>query len=236
MKFIIEKEIFEKLPDLCVGVVVAKGVNNKKEYPEIDRMLQDSIVSAEQRFLNAKVKEDPRITPYREAFSKIGINPNKYQCSVEALFTRIAKGKKMPSINPLVDLNNAISLKHNLPMGTHDLGRSSLDTEMRHAKKGDTFRPMGSDVDETPNDGEVVYAVGNEIRTRRWAWRQSEFGKIDGDTSYVFFPIDGFVGINEKAVKKAADELREKLEAIFGAKTASGFVCRENPEFEWGLS
>lgn len=233
MKFIIEKEIFEKLPDLCVGVVVAKELDNKKEYPEIDKMLQDSIASAEQQFLNTKVKEDPRIVPYREAFLKIGINPNKFQCSVEALFTRIAKGKKMPSINPLVDLNNAMSLKHNLPMGTHDLGRSNLDIKMRYAKKGDRFRPMGSDADEAPNDDEVVYAVGNEVRTRRWAWRQSEFGKIDDKTSYVFFPIDGFVGFNEKAVKKATKELQEKLEAIFGAKATSGFVCRENPEFEW---
>ncbi|WP_418889350.1 phenylalanine--tRNA ligase beta subunit-related protein [Porcincola intestinalis] len=47
----------------------------------------------------------------------MNINPNKYFCSIEALFTRIAKGKGVPHINPVVDLGNAISLKYTLPMG-----------------------------------------------------------------------------------------------------------------------
>ena len=28
MKFVVEKEVFEKLPTACFGVVVAKGVDN----------------------------------------------------------------------------------------------------------------------------------------------------------------------------------------------------------------
>lgn len=235
MKFIIDGKIFEKLPNLYVGVVVAKGVDNTKEYPEIDELLKESIKLAEKRFLDKKVKEDPSITPYREAFSELGINPNKFQCSVEALFTRISKGKKMPSINPLVNLNNAVSLKHTLPMGTHDLSRSNEDTKMRYAKEDDIFVPMGTSEPEPLEQDEVVYAVGNEVRTRRWAWRQSEYGKITPKTSYVFFPIDGFKGINDDEVRKAADELSKLLEKIFGCKTLVGHVDSENPEFEWNF-
>ena len=214
MKFKIEDKIFEKLPDLYVGVVVAKGVDNSKEYPEIDKLLEESLALAEKRFLDKKVKEDAAIIPYREAFSALDMNPNKFQCSVEALFTRISKGKKLPSINPLVDLNNAVSLKHTLPMGTHDLSRSAKDIEMRYAKEDDTFVPMGSSEVEKPDSGEVIYAVGDEVRTRRWAWRQSDYGKITPETSYVFFPIDGFKGVNDKEVDKAADELAELLKII----------------------
>ena len=32
MKFIVQKEVFDKLDDLYIGVVVAKGVDNSKEY------------------------------------------------------------------------------------------------------------------------------------------------------------------------------------------------------------
>lgn len=49
MKFIVEREIFEKLPNACFGVVVAKGINNSKTYPEIDRLLEESIKAAAQR-------------------------------------------------------------------------------------------------------------------------------------------------------------------------------------------
>ena len=46
MKFIVEKEIFEKLPNACFGVVMAKGIDNGKAYPEIDRLLDESIQAA----------------------------------------------------------------------------------------------------------------------------------------------------------------------------------------------
>ena len=108
MKFIIEKEIFERIDNLYIGIVVAKRIDNSKPNPRISSLLDESISLAEQNFLDKKVKEDERIIPYREAFQKLNINHNKYQCSVEAMFTRISKGKKLPHINPLVDLNNAL--------------------------------------------------------------------------------------------------------------------------------
>ncbi len=231
MKFIIQKEIFDKLDNLVVGVVVAKGIDNSKEYPEIDKLLDDSIKLAESRFLDKKVKEEETIIPYREAFEKLGINPNKYQCSVEAMFNRISKGKGLPHINPLVNLNNAISLKYTLPMGTHNLGLSSDDIELRFAKEGDKFITMGSDEEDNPEVGEVVYAVGNNVRTRRWAWRQSNEGKIDDKTNFVFFPIDGFIGVNEEEVEKAKKELEEILHKEFNCETISGTVSKEVNEF-----
>ena len=233
MKFIIQKEIFDKLDDLCVGVIVAKGIDNSKEYTNIDKLLDDSIKLAEERFLDKPVKEDERIIPYREAFLKLGINPNKFQCSVEAMFARISKAKGLPHINPLVNLNNAISLKYTLPMGTHDLSKSEEDIEMRFARPGDTFVPMGSLEVEYPDEGEVIYAVSNQVRTRRWTWRQSNEGKIDDKTNYVFFPIDGFVGFNDDNVRDAMKELENVLKSEFNCETISGFVDKDHPSFEW---
>lgn len=60
---------------------------------------------------------------------------------------------------------------------------------------------------EIPDLSEVIYAVGNQVRTRRWTWCQSEHGKIETDSSYVFFPIDGFKDFNEDAVFSARVEL-----------------------------
>ena len=235
MKFIIQKEIFDKIENLYVGVVVAKGIDNSKEYPKIKKLLEESISMAEEKFLDQKVKENDLIIPYREAFQKLDINPNKFMCSVEAMFTRISKGKKLPSINPLVDLNNAISLKYNLPMGTHDLSKSDLDIEMRYSKEDDTFIPMGSEEIEKPDTNEIVYAVGNKVRTRRWTWRQSEEGKIDDKTSYVFFPIDGFKGINDDKVMEAIEELKAVLKEEFNCDIASGYVDKDNQSFEWNI-
>lgn len=68
------------------------------------------MAKAKARFAGVKVKESPLIVPYREAFRAIGINPNRFPCSAEAMFKRLANDHDLPHINPLVDLNNTISL------------------------------------------------------------------------------------------------------------------------------
>ena len=216
MKFIVEREIFEKLPSACFGVVMAKGIDNSKAYPEIDRLLDESIEAAAQRFEGKKVKEEPNILAYREAFRTLDINPNKYLCSIEALFTRIAKGKGMPHINPVVDLGNAVSLKYTLPMGAHDLGSSSEDICIRPARSGDTFLPFGSDTEETPDIGEVVYTVGQQVPA----------------STDIFFPIDGFTDFNRDWVFAARNELQALVKRTFGCETVVGFVDSGHPEIE----
>lgn len=235
MKFKIEKEIFDKIPDLFVGVVVARGIDNRSENKEIEALLTEAVLSAKQRFDNVNLKEADEIVPYREAFRALGVNPNKFQCSVEAMFTRLVKGKELPHINPLVDLNNAISLNHVIPMGTHDLGCSSEDIVMRYSAEGDTFLPFGSTEEELVLPDEVIYAVGQQVRTRRWTWRQSEHGKITDATSYVFFPIDGFWGINHAEVEKTTYELSDLLKKAFHCEVKTGIVDKNNLEVDLSL-
>lgn len=232
MKFIVEKEIFEKLPNACFGVVIAKGMDNTKEYSQVKDLLNEGIQQAEEKFKDKKVKEETDILPYREAFRTLGINPNKYMCSIEALFTRISKGKGMPHINPIVDLGNAVSLKYTLPLGAHDL-EGVDEIKVRLSQEGDTFLPFGSVEEEQPESSEVVYAVNNQVRTRRWTWRQSEHGKIKEGTTDVFFPIDGFVDFNKDKVIEARDALSKYIEEIFGCETIVGFVDKDNNEMKF---
>lgn len=236
MKFIIKPGIFKKLPSMYVGVVVAHEIDNQTSYPEISQMLDKYEKLAQDKFAGVNVKKRPEIIPYREAFRQLEINPNKYPCSVEALFKRLSKGKSLPHINPLVDLNNAISLKYTLPMGTHNLDDAQGNIEMRFADSNtDTFIPLGKTAEniEKPDTGEVIYAVGNAVRTRRWTWRQSDQGKITPNTRSVFFPIDGFSDVNKELVDQAVQDLSAKLEMIFKVKVQNGIVDQNHPIFEW---
>ncbi len=236
MKFTVAPEIFEKLPNMYIGVVVAHSIDNQAAQPGIWRMLDQYEQRAQAKFAGVKVKEHAAIIPYREAFRQLGINPNRYPCSVEALFKRLAKGKRLPHINPLVDLNNALSLKYTLPMGTHNLDGTQEDMVMRLADPAvDTFIPLGETAAnvEKPDAGEIIYAVGNEIRTRRWTWRQSDLGKITSATQSVFFPIDGFYDINRERVDQAVQDLAAQLEGFFKVSVQTGIVDREQPSLEW---
>ena len=80
--------------------------------------------------------------------------------------------------------------------------------------------------------GELVYASSNTVKTRRWIWRQSNDGKIEDTTQNVFFPIDGFKGINDKQVLESRDKLVKFLTSELGCEDVkTGFVDEENSEF-----
>ena len=88
MRFEVSPELFELLPDAVFGVVAVRGADNSREYPEISALLRSAAADCAAALAGVKVKESPDIVPYREAFRALGINPNKFMCSIEALLTR----------------------------------------------------------------------------------------------------------------------------------------------------
>ena len=138
MYYQVSKEFFDKLPNACFGAVAVRGLDNTHDIPELEEMLAGNVAECEAYFTGKKPKETEDILPYRAAFTALGINPNKFMCSIEALLTRIAKGKGFPHINAAVDLGNAVSIKHRLPMGAHDLDTIADGLDVRLAEEGDT--------------------------------------------------------------------------------------------------
>ena len=234
MKFTVDPQVFERLPDVCFGAVAAYGIDNGSDYPVIAAMLDEAIAATCARFEGKKVKDDPAILPYRSAFQSLGVNPNKFMSSIEAMFTRVAKGKGLPHINPVVDLGNALSLKYVLPMGAHDIAQAEgNDIEVRFSTPADTFLPFGETEAEVMPGGELIYTVGQRVRTRHWIWRQSELGKIGPDSRDIFFPIDGFASFNKDAILAARTELAELCRSVFGCEVVkTGFVDAGTPAFE----
>ena len=144
MYYQVSKEFFDKLPNACFGAVAVRGLDNTRDIPELEQMLAENVAACETYFAGKKPKETEDILPYRAAFTALGINPNKFLCSIEALLTRIAKGKGFPHITPPWIWGNAVSIKHRLPMGAHDLDTIDEGLDVRLAREGDTFIPFGS--------------------------------------------------------------------------------------------
>ncbi|MBW6464800.1 MAG: hypothetical protein K0B84_11560 [Firmicutes bacterium] len=228
MKFIIEDKVFDMLPEVCFGVVVAHNIDNSANNPEIISLMEEAINSTRLKFNETKPKEHHDIQPYREAFRKMEINPNKFPCSVEALAARIVKGGTLPDINPAVNLVNAFSIKYTLPMGAHDLDSTSEDIEVRFSRSGDSFIPFGEKEPEILECCELVYAAGYHIKTRKWIWRQSDFGKVTETSKNIFFPIDGFANYNYDEVITARNEMAADLEKFFKCKVEKYYLDINN--------
>lgn len=231
MKFIVSEDFFNLVPDAVFGVVVVKSFDNSVNYDKINELFKNSLEEAQEKFLNVKIKEEAWIEPYREAFRSLGINPNKFMCSIEALMTRISKGNSIPSINPIVDLGNALSLKYHIPVGVHDISKFTNGVVMiRKATTDDVFVPFNSTEVEHADEGEIVYASGNDIKTRRWTWRQGENSKVTENAKDFFIPIDGFVS-NKEEVLKLQSDLVSVLHDELGLNVETGVVDKDHKEF-----
>ena len=225
----IDPALFEKQSDYLIGVVVAEGIDNAAENKEINDLLNTAIAQQKQALSGQAVKQLKELEPYHAAMRNFGISVSRFLPSIEALLTRLVKSGDLPSISPVVNLTNAISLQYHVPIGTHDIDSLIGDLEIRQVKSDDIadFKEESSGFD----NGEIVYASGNSIRTRRWIWRQMPAGLTSKDTKNVVFPIDGFSG-NVETILEARDALVSKLQHYFGCNTRVGLIQKDSPSFE----
>jgi DNA/RNA-binding domain of Phe-tRNA-synthetase-like protein len=231
----VEDRVFEVLPTVCFGVVVAEDLRQEEAAERSLNRLRQAEEKVRSRMAQAKPKDHPEIACYREAFRKLGFNPNKFTSSVEALVSRVVKGACLPDINPVVNAVNAVSLEFLVPMGAHDLDRVEGDIEVRFARPGEIFIPFGETEPEEVEPGELVYADAKEVRTRRWIWRQGNNNKVTEASRRVFFPIDGFEDVNREAVRRARDELAGILADWFKARVKTFYLNAEARAQELGL-
>jgi tyrosyl-tRNA synthetase len=231
MEFYVAPDVLKRFPKLFVGGVVARRVDNARGGTEAAALLEEvqrSVVSAfahwrELAATSDSLTECSEFAIWRSAFAEAGIE-SRHVSSVEALYQRVIDGGPIPSISPVVDLVNALSLKHKVPIGAHDVDALRGSLGVRFAGEGTHFTPVSATDDEIVPVGEIVYADGKEVRTRRWVWRQSAHGRVTAASRTIFFPIDGFAGVTDGNVTAAADELAEHLQRLLGAKTRIFFV------------
>lgn len=70
---------------------------------------------ARDRYALPTLAEVPVVVAMRRLFRQAGVDPTRYRPSSEALLRRLLKGDELPAINPLVDVNNCVSVALAVP-------------------------------------------------------------------------------------------------------------------------
>ncbi len=141
MRFVVTDDIFETFPDVRIGVVVARGITTLSGV-RVD--LIDVLVTAQETVRTAlagtNVIDHPRIRCWREAYRSFGAKLKKYPSSIENLVRRTLKREPIRPILPLVDIYNAVSLEHLLPVGGEDL--DSIEGDLRLTRASESEPPV----------------------------------------------------------------------------------------------
>jgi DNA/RNA-binding domain of Phe-tRNA-synthetase-like protein len=230
VRFVVSPEIFELYPGLKLPVAVAEGVEAAADSLGVEKLWRHAWEDARQSAPNyGNAQSHPRVAAWRDAMAATGVSGRKFPSSVESLLRRSFKGGEPPSINPLVDFYNSISLRHVVPAGGFDLAQLGDALELRLTREGDTFRPLDRTSAERVEPGEVAYASGNEVLARHFVWKQSHVGLLGELTRSVFLVCEVLGEVEESAdglAQAVLEDLSEGVRRYFGAEPAT-FLMEE---------
>jgi DNA/RNA-binding domain of Phe-tRNA-synthetase-like protein len=210
-------DILKNFPELKAGVVLARGLENKKTP---DGLLHKYIKEQNHtltKLENKRLSELPSLSAWRAAFRKFGINPTKYRSAPESLLRRLTKKGDVPSINMLVDINNLVSIRYFLPVATFDVRDITGGLTVKLANGDEHFTPLGMADVENPQQGEVIFVDEKDlVVARRWCWRQSQESAAKLDTKYAILTIEGHHGNALQDIRLALRDLLDLLEEYSG--------------------
>jgi DNA/RNA-binding domain of Phe-tRNA-synthetase-like protein len=210
--------IIEDYPDVHIGVLVGKGLDNKVPNGDLNRLQKEALIVAQDQIGDQPPTKHPHIASWRELYRSFGSKPSDYRPSAEALIRRALKTGKLPRINNAVDLYNVISVKQVIPMGGFDTDNIDGDIYLRRSNGEENFLPLGASETEKTYPGEVVYADSTRILTRRWNYRDADETKISKNTTNLVIFIDASPDTKVENVNIALEELRNLLQSACGGR------------------
>lgn len=212
----ISEEIAKACPDLHVAVVacdVKNTVYDEQLWKEITEM-ENTIRSS------GKLEDINKFLPIqatRQAYKRLGKDPNRYRPSAEALRRRIFRDLPLYKIDTLVDIINLLSIQSGYSIGGFDAAKIDGNLVLGVGKEGEVYHGIGRgelNIAGLPvyrdNLGGVGTPTSDEERT-----------KIDINTEKLLMIINGYSG---------KDGLQEAV--VYGVSLLTRYVSITNLEME----
>lgn len=206
-KFIVDSSYWNLFPTSKIGVILIKDYHiDRNLETELKQLLSDSHSLAKKYLQEKEFSQNRVIQTYRKAYQTFKTKKGA-RSSIEALLKRVNSGNEITSINPLVDIYNAASLRFGLPIGAED---------------SDTFR---GDLKLTITNGGDVGAV-----CRCFNWRDGKRTMITDNTQNAFLVIELIDNGREIIFKEALDFIATNTNRFLKAKTQTIILDKEHSE------
>ncbi len=207
----VQPEIFALRPDYCALSMVAQGVTNAIQHPGGEELIRAWLLPAQWPAWG-----DAHLEAWREAYRGFGAKPQRTPSSAEALRRRVRTEGRLPGINAVVDLYNALSVRFALPIGGENLAAYAGSPRLKRASGEETFDTVkdGAQCVEAIPEGEVVWADELGVTCRRWNWRQGLRTRIGATTTRMWFVLERLEPMPVAALLQAAGLLAAALRTL----------------------
>lgn len=211
MNISVSEQIYQACPRLRLGIISCDVVNTPS-----DEALWEEIAAEEESLrLSMRMEEIARRIPIyetRQAYKKLGKDPNRYRPSAEALCRRILKGYPLYKIDTLVDLINLVSIRTGYSIGGFDAGKIKGDLILGVGKADELFTGIG----RGPLNIEGLPVYRDEQGGIGTPTSDDERTKIDLSTTKLLMIINGYSG--EEGLMEAVVYAKDLIEKYATAR------------------
>ncbi|MBI5279241.1 MAG: hypothetical protein HY854_22610 [Burkholderiales bacterium] len=229
MQFSHHPDIWQRFPELAAGVLHVRGITAEASVGE--QLARFNAIARSRLDAAGSESELPEVQAWRRTFSKMGLKPTQYRCASESLLRRFRKEGDLPSIHPLIDLCNAVSIAFAIPVAALDVAQVSWPLQVRPARGDETYQAFSGEV-EHPEPGEVSFVdAEGRAHARRWTHRQSGLSAVSAATREVLIVAEGVHATAVEDTARLADALAVALREVWQAEVRVGQLTAASPVF-----
>lgn len=208
----ISDEIQKICPDLYI-LVIACDVKNTISDEQLWKEITEEEMAVRASMKLEEINKWQPIFATRQAYKRLGKDPNRYRPSAEALRRRILRELPLYKVDTLVDLINLLSIRSGYSIGGFDVSKIvGNELVLGVGREGENYQGIGRgdlNIAGLPvyrdTQGGIGTPTSDEERT-----------KINLDTSRLLMIINGYSGEDglEAAGRYGVDLLRRYVSAI----------------------
>lgn len=208
----ISDEVQEVFPDLHV-LVIACDVKNTVSDEQLWKEITDEEITVRASMKLEEINKWQPVFATRQAYKRLGKDPNRYRPSAEALRRRILRELPLYKVDTLVDLINLLSIRSGYSIGGFDASKIvGNELILGVGREGENYQGIGRgdlNIAGLPVYRDVLGGIGTPTS-------DEERTKISLDTSRLLMIINGYSGEDglEAAGRYGVDLLRRYVSAI----------------------
>jgi len=201
----ISPQVAARHPTYGAGVLLAKNIQlNARHAGLISAVIDEALAKMIQAEHQALAEIECQ--GWRGVYKQMELKASKVLCSFESMYKRARKSGSLPRINPLVDVYNAISLKHALCLGAYDLEEVKGAIEIRFAAEGESLLPIGASEARELGPKAIIYADQAGPICAWWNHRDADRTKVEEGTRDGIFFVDD-LNLADGRAQRAIDDL-----------------------------
>jgi DNA/RNA-binding domain of Phe-tRNA-synthetase-like protein len=225
LTFTVSDDVRTLAPSFTHLAVEARGLVNGPSNEDSSALLDEAARRLAERLDGRAPHEAPHLAAWRDTYTAFGAKPSRTRNSAEALARRALTDAGLPRINLLVDLYNAISVAHLIPVGGEDTDRINGTMRLVRSTGQEPFLTVagGEETVEHPEPGEVVWCDDGGVTCRRWNWRQGVRTRLTEESVNAVFLLERLEPMTVGELEAAGAQLAEWLEKLSpGARITVG--------------